>query len=675
MKKDKNNKNLLISVIIPVYNASEYLDKCLESVLSQTLKNIEVICVDDGSTDNSVEIIRNYAASDDRIILVQQTNKGAGAARNLGLQYARGKYVHFLDADDWLELSAYEESYKVIEDTQADVCVFLYIRYDNIHGTERKVKLFDTGKDTYRITNFATDYRHLCNTSVVPWNKLYRCEFLKKINAYFDEIICANDRAFYFQVITQAQKIVKLSEYLIYYRENNANSLVGSSREKHFDCHLVANKRIFDIGRGFPGEVFRQILNTNMLDLFSFFTKSGQDQKIDNFIEIRDLLNTNLLNDTIKEYSASSWYANGKIALLSYGINSDKKIIPIVFATNNSYAPFLDVAILSLIANMNNEYYYDIYVLETELSQIYINRLEAHNGASYRVNCVNIKSKLAGKEFVTRAHYSKEMYYRILIPELFYHYDKVLYFDCDIIINKDVAELYKLDVNGKCIAAVHNALNGSMFRYVKNMLHLIPEKYFNSGILIININEFVKQKIKTKCFDLLKVKDNLVCPDQDLLNLACRDSAILIDSAWNYQWHGMLPGAEKVESISEKSLKNAADKKYIIHYTSGKKAWMFPEYADAIYFWQYVDQSQFATEISQIGISKRMSATIHDEINRYINYRSDKIDGKSTDSKQKSNITSPSLIKKFFISLNQVGFKATMKKVINRLRKPSAGRR
>lgn len=198
---------------------------------------------------------------------------------------------------------------------------------------------------------------------------------------------------------------------------------------------------------------------------------------------------------------------------------------------------------------------------------------------------------------------------------MLYHYSKVLYLDCDIVINRDISDLYDINLKGYTLGAVHNALNNSMFRYVKNMLHLDPAIYFNSGILLINIDEFTKEKIRTKCFDLLKVKDNLVCPDQDLLNLACRDSYKLIDSGWNYQWHGLLPNAEKVEEVSKQSLSNAAAKKYIIHYTSGKKAWSFPEYDDSAYFWEYVSYSEFKSIIRQIGLSKRINTTVYEAVN------------------------------------------------------------
>lgn len=100
-----------VSVIIPVYNSGQYLQTCLESVISQTLRDIQIICVDDGSVDSSSQILERFAAVDPRITVLHQTNSGAGAARNFGLQVARGEYLSFLDADDFCEPDMLERGY------------------------------------------------------------------------------------------------------------------------------------------------------------------------------------------------------------------------------------------------------------------------------------------------------------------------------------------------------------------------------------------------------------------------------------------------------------------------------------------------------------------------------------------------------------------------------------
>ncbi len=119
-----------VSIIIPVYNVEKYLKECLNSVVNQTLKEIEIICVDDGSTDNSLSILEEYAKKDNRINLLKQENSGAGAARNKGLDSARGEYIYFLDSDDFLELNAIEILYNQIAKNQADICFFKFYKYN-----------------------------------------------------------------------------------------------------------------------------------------------------------------------------------------------------------------------------------------------------------------------------------------------------------------------------------------------------------------------------------------------------------------------------------------------------------------------------------------------------------------------------------------------------------------
>ena len=125
-----------VSVIIPVYNAEKYLRQCLDSVLGQTLKEIELICVDDGSTDRSMEILLEYASKDKRIRVITQKNGGPGKARNTALPYATGKYISFLDADDWFEQDFLEKMFDRSDEVQADICICETQRFDDATGDE-----------------------------------------------------------------------------------------------------------------------------------------------------------------------------------------------------------------------------------------------------------------------------------------------------------------------------------------------------------------------------------------------------------------------------------------------------------------------------------------------------------------------------------------------------------
>ena len=121
-------ENPLVSVIIPVYNAEKYIAKCINSLIEQTLQNFEVIVVNDGSTDNTPDILKELAKEDSRIIVINQSNQKQGAARNRGLEIAKGKYITFVDADDWLDLDYLERMYQAIIEDKADIAVSGLVR-------------------------------------------------------------------------------------------------------------------------------------------------------------------------------------------------------------------------------------------------------------------------------------------------------------------------------------------------------------------------------------------------------------------------------------------------------------------------------------------------------------------------------------------------------------------
>ena len=118
-----NNNESLVSIIVPVYNVEKYLRKCLDSIVNQTYKNIEVICVDDGSPDNSIDILREYRAKDDRVTIIRQKNKGLSGARNTGIKNATGKYIMFIDSDDWVELNMVELMTKKMDNKNLELAV------------------------------------------------------------------------------------------------------------------------------------------------------------------------------------------------------------------------------------------------------------------------------------------------------------------------------------------------------------------------------------------------------------------------------------------------------------------------------------------------------------------------------------------------------------------------
>ena len=125
-------ENPLVSVIVPIYNTAEYLEECLDSLISQTLEDIEIICVEDKSSDDCLKILKEYSKKDDRIVLIENdSNQGQSISRNNGLKVAKGEYVAFLDSDDWIDRNTYEQLYKFAKDNDHDLVVFNALRFND----------------------------------------------------------------------------------------------------------------------------------------------------------------------------------------------------------------------------------------------------------------------------------------------------------------------------------------------------------------------------------------------------------------------------------------------------------------------------------------------------------------------------------------------------------------
>lgn len=228
-----------VSVIIPCYNAEKYLDQCLTSVINQTLSDIEIICVDDGSTDNSLNMLSQYAERDARIKVLRQQNKFAGVARNAGMDAASGEYFAFLDADDFYELDGLEKAYTIARENDLDMLKLSSSLLDDPTGdiTTNAHYSHQRFVQKNRIVDFKTAPKNFLNCADVAWNGLYKAEFIRKKKLRFNNFRCVNDRSFYISCLVHAERIMVADEYLTCYRRNIPGSLV-SVRYKYFDCQI-----------------------------------------------------------------------------------------------------------------------------------------------------------------------------------------------------------------------------------------------------------------------------------------------------------------------------------------------------------------------------------------------------------------------------------------------------
>lgn len=224
----------VISVIIPVYNSEKYLAECLNSLLNQTYTAFEIICVDDGSTDGSYRILQEYAKMDQRIFVYTQKNQYAGIARNTGMKHARGKYLLFLDSDDFFCEDMLEKIVKKAEENNAEIVVFDAYRFNNqskqVYDTEWHVVDNNLAWEGVKSANDISE-KIFNFTSSAPWNKLFLKEFVKKHDLSFQKIKRTNDLFFVYAAFANAKKISILNKKLLYYRDNNCHSLQGNIKE------------------------------------------------------------------------------------------------------------------------------------------------------------------------------------------------------------------------------------------------------------------------------------------------------------------------------------------------------------------------------------------------------------------------------------------------------------
>lgn len=240
-----------ISVIVPVYNSEEFLTESINSLLNQTFTDFEVICINDGSTDQSLRLLKNLQKRDGRIKVIDRENGGCGSARNAGIEKAEGKYIYFFDPDDYIREDAFEKLYKNAENNNSDM-VFSQINWYhegetinlNKPGIDLEKEFDDVDFDNFTFT-FRDIKRYVVNSYFAPWMKLYKSDFLKVENNFkFQENIAFDDVPFHVETIIKAKRISFVPEAFYQYRTSNKESVSNTSSNSidiHRICDIVEN--------------------------------------------------------------------------------------------------------------------------------------------------------------------------------------------------------------------------------------------------------------------------------------------------------------------------------------------------------------------------------------------------------------------------------------------------
>lgn len=237
-----------VSIIVPVCNVENFLEECLDSIINQTLNNIEVICVDDGSTDNSLNILRKYEQKDQRIKVITKPNSGYGNTMNVGNDAATGEYIGIVESDDYIKKDMFEKLYKAAKTYEADIVKSNHYTFSTREGKmKKKLHYTCTSLDYYNRVLNARSCEEIYDFVMMNWTGIYKTDFLRTNNIRYNETPGASfqDNGFWFQVITLAEKIVFINEAFYYYRQDNPNSSINNKKKVYCICDEFQYMREF----------------------------------------------------------------------------------------------------------------------------------------------------------------------------------------------------------------------------------------------------------------------------------------------------------------------------------------------------------------------------------------------------------------------------------------------
>ena len=520
-----------ITVIVPVYNVESYLRKCLDSIIAQTYKNIEIIVVNDGSTDASAEICKEFVEIDHRIIYIEQENAGLSAARNTGLENMSGDYVTFVDSDDWIEQDYVETLYKKITEYQADIAVGNYYSFNESEGmfyfhisgdsyyeeVYDNVSIFENLYESQEMKSFAL---------ISAWGKLYKAGLFEQLR--FDMGKLGEDGYLNQKIYLLAEKIVYIHKGIYSYRiRNNSLSRTWTEKWMHALVDAMSERITLLSSLGYPLEkhlaIYRQMLEGSL----SNGKVSGLEE-----------------TPTYKEFETKKYLLDK----LEKTKNTQKKAI--VLAANYSYVDQVMTTIKSICYHNRSMRF---YLINSDFPNEWIkqinNRLEKFD--SEIINCRVTSEQIS--RYKTDISYT--VFLRYFVAD-FVKEEKALYLDCDLVVTKNLDDLFASDLQDYPLAAVRDFGGRAYF----------GQEIFNAGVLLINNILWKQEQMTQKLIDLTNEwHDKVDQADQSILNMLFEHKWLELDFDYN---HIVIH-----KQFTDYQLPVGQDYPGIIHYLSHRKPW------------------------------------------------------------------------------------------------------
>lgn len=592
-----------VSIVIPVCNVEQYLRECIESAINQTLQEIEIICVNDGSNDGSLEILKEYAEKDERVKIIDKDNAGYGHTMNIGMDMAKGEYIGIIESDDYVKCKMFETLYNIAILEAIDIVKADFYRFTKENGY---VHLF---------YNVLTDNQFLYNKTIYEidtidmfkftntWSGIYKKSFLEKFMIRHQETPGASyqDNGFWFQTTVSASKIYYLNQPFYMNRRDNVNSSVYQKNKvkmanneydfifKFLDRNTELKEKYlrYYYVKKFDNYYYcyRQIEINERKEYIQKFSKEFKNALIEGMID-ENLFSPSRYKMLCKIVEKPLEFYEETKDLEDVSYNSqivDEKTIPIVFICDEGYSIPTATAISSLLKFKKNNTKYDITIIAVNMSDANIKKISLIKCQNVSINIIYIEEN----EF-TNLHSSEITNYgvpttalvKFLIPEIMQKYDKVLYLDGDIIVKRDLSSLFNEDLED-CYAGVVRDIPQVLY---KKPIFGIKYKtdYFNSGVMLLNIKKLKSENITAL---LIETKKNLKSKlmDQDVFNEVFFGKVKQLSIEYNTLYVNLIRSKGKydigiINKNYEKKYKKLEDIRRassIIHYCSKDKPWKF----------------------------------------------------------------------------------------------------
>ena len=520
-----------ITVIVPVYNIENYLNKCLDSLINQTYKNLEIIVVNDGSTDNSGKICQEYAKKDNRIVYIEKENGGLSDARNAGLDRLTGSYVTFVDSDDWIELDYVETLYKKISEYQADIAVGNYYSFNESEG----MFYFHISGDSYyeKVYDNMSIFENLYESQemksfalISACGKLYKASLFDYIR--FDKGKLGEDGYMNQKLYLLVQKVVYINQGLYAYRQRSG-SITKTWTEKwmHALVDAMSERITLLANMGYPLEkhlaVYRQMLEVSLAN--------GQASGLSD-------------TATYKEFEMKRTLLN------QLSIQEQKEKKAVVLAANYAYVDQVMTTIKSICYHNRSIRF---YLINSDFPNEWIKqinkRLEKFD--SEIINCRVTSEQIS--RYKTDISYT--VFLRYFVAD-FVKEDKALYLDCDLLVTKNLDDLFATDLQDYPLAAVRDFGGRAYFDL----------EIFNAGVLLVNKAFWKKENMTQKLIDLTNEwHDKVDQADQSILNMLFEHKWLELEFDYN---HIVIH-----KQFTDYQLPEDQDYPAIIHYLSHRKPW------------------------------------------------------------------------------------------------------